>query len=84
MAPKLSRNAHCLEIPYYNGPIYSPGSEIIAVAIEADASRMAGPDRVRYILGVVLEEIIVGEEEVHLCAVWWAFDRCRETASLSA
>lgn len=59
MSPELARDAHSLEVPDHHGTINAPGGEVVPVAVEAHACRMAGSDGVGYVLGVVLEEIIV-------------------------
>lgn len=65
MTPEFARDAHRLEVPYHNGTVNAPGGKVVALAIEAHTCRMPRPYSVGYVLGVVLKEVIVGQEEIH-------------------
>ena len=65
MASELARHAHGLQVPDDDCAINAPRGEEVALAVEANACRVAGPDGVGDIFGVVLEEVIVGEEKIH-------------------
>ena len=62
---ELGGNAHRLEVPYHDPTVDSTGGEVIASAIESQRCRMTRTDGVRDVLGVVLEEVVVGEKQVH-------------------
>ena len=65
MTSQRGRNAHGFEVPYDDSPIDSTGGEVVALAVEAQCCRMARTDCVRDVFGVILEEVVVGEKEVH-------------------
>src|SRR3569833_595824 len=69
MAPQLAGHAHGVEIPHDAGAVDAARSQVAAIAIEAQAGRVAGTDRIGDVLGVILQEVIVRQEEIHIDAV---------------
>lgn len=66
MTPQLLRHAHRLEIPHDNGAIDATRSKIIALSVETQTCRMAGADRIGDVLRIILEQVVVGEKQVHV------------------
>jgi hypothetical protein len=61
MSSKLARHAHGLQIPDDHRAIDATRGEKVALAVESHTCRVPGPDGVGDVLGVVLEEVVVGE-----------------------
>ncbi len=66
MAPQLACHAHGVQVPDDDSTVNAAGGEVVALSIEAHTCRVAGADGVGYVFGVVLEQVVVGEKEVHL------------------
>lgn len=69
MTSQLARDTHGVEIPYDDGAINASGGEEVALAVEAQRCRVAGADRIGDVFRVVLKQVVVREEVVHLVAV---------------
>lgn len=70
VAPQLARDTHGIEVPDDNGAIDTARGEIVAFAVEAQTGGMAGADRVGDVFGVVLQQVVLGEEKIHRGVRW--------------
>lgn len=59
MPPEFASHAHSVEIPYDNGAVHATRGEVIALAVEAQTCRVAGPDGVGDVLRVILQKVVV-------------------------
>ena len=66
MTPQLPRDAHGLEVPDDDGAVDATGGEVVAPTVEAQTCRVTGADRVGDVLGVVLQQVVVGEQQIHV------------------
>jgi hypothetical protein len=66
MAPQFLRYTHGLQIPDHNSTVNTTRGEVVAFPIETKACRMTGTDGVRDILRIVLEQIVVGKQQIHI------------------
>ena len=66
MTPELPRDAHGLEVPDDDGAVDAAGGEVVAPAVEAQACGVTGANGVGDVLGVILQQVVVGEQEIHV------------------
>jgi hypothetical protein len=66
MTPHLAGHAHGLEVPNHNGAIDTTRSQIVTASVEAQACCMTRANRTGDVLRIVLKEVIVREEQIHL------------------
>lgn len=59
MSPKLARDAHGLQVPYYDRAVNAPRGEVVTVSVEAHACRMARSDSISNVLRIILEKVVV-------------------------
>lgn len=67
MASQLPRNAHRLEVPYGYGAVDTARCKVVALAIESQHGRMARSDGVGDALRIILQQVVVGQQQVHGC-----------------
>ena len=68
MASELAGDAHRVEIPYDDCAVDAARRKVVALAIEANTCRVARPDCICDVFWVVLQQVVVGQEQIHLGA----------------
>ena len=66
MASEFARHTHGVEIPDDDCAINATRGKVVAVAVEAHACRVPGPNCVGDIFRVVLKKVIVRKKKIHV------------------
>lgn len=69
MSSQLPSDAHGVNVPNDHRTVDAPRREVVALAVESQTCRVAGSDGICDIFGIVLEQIIVGQEQIHFHGV---------------